>query len=508
MSTPVLRPYQVEAVEALRGKIRAGARRLVLVSPTGSGKTLMASEIIRAAAARGSRSLFMAHRKELIDQSVDKLDAFGVKAGVIMADDPRRDDWLTTQVASVQTLVRRLDRKPPAQLIIVDECHHATSATYRKIIDAYPEAITLGLTATPWRTDKIGLAEIYQDSVLARTPAELMRDGFLVEHESFAYDSPDLHKVKVTAGEFNQRDLAVACNTQILVGNIVREYLEHARGRSAMLFPVSIDHSMALCGVFERNNIRAAHLDFSTPKRERESIIERFRGGDIMVLSSVGVLTEGFDVPSAEVAIFARPTKSLTLHLQAFGRILRPSPATGKQRALIHDHAGNILRHGFPEDERDYSILATPDRVVTAHTCPACMCVFRRLNAGRCPNCNVLIAVPEDREEVQGRGIKRVVDGQRISREEIDRIRGRRAELGLTRPLTDDQIARAKAATREEKAAEYLRLRAVAERKGFKPGFVWHQFRNVFSHGPKFTDEELAAAAPAKRPFFPLPERA
>ena len=148
---PVLRPYQSAAIQKVREKLRAGAKRIVLIAPTGSGKTVMGADMIRTALLKSSRSLFLAHRKELIDQTHKKLAQFGVAAGVIMANDKRHDPWLPVQVASVQTLVNRLDKKPDVQIIIVDECHHAMSDTYIKILDAYPNATIIGLTATPWR---------------------------------------------------------------------------------------------------------------------------------------------------------------------------------------------------------------------------------------------------------------------------------------------------------------------------------------------------------------------
>jgi superfamily II DNA or RNA helicase len=235
--------------------------------------------------------------------------------------------------------------------------------------------------------------------------------------------------------------------------------------------------------------------------------MEQFRHGDLTVLASVGVLTEGFDAPAAEVCILARPTKSLALHIQMIGRVLRTSPDTGKVRALIHDHAGNTMRHGLPDEPRDYALNVTPQRVIASMTCPACYAVFNRTKQGRCPKCDELISTPEERSDSGGRMDKTVVEGKRISREQIEQIRGRRASLGLTRELTDQQIAKAARATREEKAAEYLRLKVIAERKGFKNGFIAHQFRGQFSHWPRFTDDELAAAQPAAQPFLPLPKR-
>lgn len=522
-----LRDYQLRAIDDLRANILAGHRRQVLVMPTGGGKTVVAAAMIKSAIGRGKRCLFLAHRRELIDQTIEKLHRFGVMAGVIMAGDRRRDDYLTVQVASVQTLARRAQR-PHADLIIVDETHHCVSETYRKVIDAYPDATVVGLTATPWRTDKRGLSDIYSTSVLASTPAELMKAGALVPYDAFAYDAPDLHQVRVSMGEFNQKDLALACNTQVLVGSVVREYLAHAAGRRAILFPVNIAHSQSLVAEFRAAGVSAEHVDCNTPAPVRAAAMERFRYGDLLVLSSVGVLTEGFDAPVAEVCIIARPTKSLSLHLQMIGRVLRPSPGTGKSRALIHDHSGNLMRHGFPDDERDYALTATPKSVTARHTCPTCLAIFPGLKrcAGRgrcleacvagsagmlkpthCPTCNEFLSLPEERE-ASGDGREREqVDGVRLSKEQIQALRDRRAGMGLTRDLSDRQLARAAKATRAEKAAEYLRLAMVAERKGFKPGFVSHQYREVFGVWPKFTEEDLRDIQPAKKPFFPLPAR-
>lgn len=502
--TPVLRDYQLRAIAQLREQFRAGKRRVVLIMPTGGGKTICAASMIHSALARGNRSLFLAHRRELIDQTVDKLLSYGVNPGVIMASDSRRDDLLPVQVASIQTLVRRLDKKPPANLVVVDECHHATSETYKKVMAAYDNAIIIGLTATPWRSDRVGLADIYETSVLACTPAELMTIGALVPYDVFAYDAPDLHQVRVTAGDFNQKDLAVACNTKVIVGSIVQEYMAHAPGRRAIVFPVNIEHSKTLVEGFRATGITAEHVDCDTPTTIRTSAMERFRHGNLIIISSVGVLTEGFDAPAAEVCILARPTKSLPLYLQMVGRVLRLSRETGKTRALIHDHSGNTLRHGFCDDARDYALGATPERVVALHTCPACFQVFSTTKAGRCPHCHELITVVDERASRGERLGHEVIDGQRISRAEIEKIRDRRSDLGLMRELADHQIARAAVASREQKAAEYLRLKNVAETKGFKPGFAAHQYREVFGVWPRFTDDDLMDVQPALKPFFPL----
>lgn len=504
-----LRDYQVAAIDALRRQIRAGARRVVLVSPTGSGKTCMASELVRLAVSRGNPVLFVAHRRELIDQAVDKLESFGVAAGVIMADDARTDAKKPVQVASIQTLARRMNRLPPAQLIIVDECHRSTAPTYRRVLDSYTNATVIGLTATPWPSAQAHLASVYGGCVVAATPAQLIESGALCRYEAHAYFSPDLTRAKLRLGDYRDEDLEEICNTDVLVGSCVEEYHRHTPGRRAVVFPVSIKHSLRLVAEFRSIGYAAEHVDGETPADQRREAMERFRRGDITVLSSVAVISEGFDAPAAEVAILARPTKSLTLHLQQIGRVLRPSPDTGKAIARIHDHAGNLLRLGLPDDDRDYSLEAKPVRERPPRQCPACMAVFDRLRDGRCPACGELVALPapaldEENLDLIERGPRAVKATARMT---VDEIRKWREERGIGRSLTDRQLLRAQRATREEKAAEYLRLRAVAESKGFKPGFVSHQYRETFGVWPKFSDEDLAGIEPATRPFFPLPPR-
>lgn len=505
-----LRGYQQRAIDALRAKIASGIRRLCLVSPTGSGKTVVFSAIAESAAARGKRVVCIAHRKELIDQTHAKLAAFGVAAGVVMADDPRFDDYLPVQVCSIQTLARRLDRLPPADVLIYDECHHAVSETSRKVLEAYQSAVILGVTATPWRSDKRGLSDVFDDVVVAATPAELIASGALVPYDPFAYDAPDLHDVGLVAGEFNQKQLGLACNTSVLVANIVREYVSHGDNRPGIVFPVDIGHSKHLVAEFQAASVAAEHLDCNTSKRERERIIDGLRNGAVRLVSSVGVLTEGFDAPAAEVCILARPTKSLSLYMQMVGRVLRPCTESGKQRALIHDHAGNVMRHGFPDDEREYDLSATPQRSGNHVTCLMCHAVIGTSRAdGTCPKCGEVIAqahAPKSGSSDDNDGPK-LIEGTRLDRAGIEALRGRLTAGGVTRQLTDRQVVLVSNATREDKAAEYLRLKHVQESKGFKPGFVGHQYKETFGVWPRFSEADLEGVSRAERPFLPLPPR-
>jgi DNA repair protein RadD len=496
----ILRAYQQSALERMRCLFRSGRRRVLLIAPTGSGKTVIASEIIRSATARGNRVVFIAHRRELISQCVDKLARFGVTAGVMMGKDTHTPE-ATVQVCSVMTLLRR--ELPPADLVIVDEAHHAVSESFKKILDGYPTAAVVGLTATPWRTDRMGLADLFDGHVVAATYPELLAEGSLVPYDAFAYDSPVLDEVPLVAGEYNQKHLEVACNTSVLVGSVVREYLEHGGGRRALLFAAGVRHSQALVEEMTAAGIEAVHLDYKTPSEERDRALAAFGAGDIRVVSSVGILTEGFDQPAAEVAIVARPTKSLSLHLQMLGRILRP--AHGKQRALVHDHGGNLLRHGLIEDERDYSPSATPGRVVAVHTCSFCNLMFSSLRRGNCPNCGQLIAPPpEERIVVKPRRSKREVDGTRVDIVEILR---RRNAAGLRVDVSPRDLERLGLASSYQKRAEFLRLRGIAQERGWARTWPWKIYHETFGEMPRWSEAELSFVKPARFPFLPVRKR-
>lgn len=489
-----LRPYQTEAIASLRALFAAGKRRPLLVSPTGSGKTHIAAEIIRSAQERGTKVVMLAHRKELIDQTSAKLLEAGVHSGVIKAGYPA-DPLAPVQVASIQTLVNRA--LPPAGLLIIDEAHHAAADTYRKVAAAYPRV--LGLTATPWRVDGRGLADDFDASVVAATPAELTAGGYLVRARCFAYAAPDLKGIAVRGGDYAQGMLELACDKQELLGSIVAEYAKHAAGRSAIAFPVSVQHSQHLVAEFVAAGFQAAHLDAHTPGPERDLVLERFRAGEVTILSSVGVLTEGFDAPRAEVCLLARPTMSLALYMQMVGRVLRPFP--GKLSALVHDHAGNAIRFGGPAEPRDYSLTASRAKAAPMHmACPLCLAVVP-IASVTCPECGGLLrdvtSAPRRAPHVRTEGVERI---------DIDQLRIERERRGL-RQLSTADLARVARCSRLRAAQEYLRLVELCTSRGWSPSTADKFYRQTFGRAPDFAPAELAGVLPARRPLVAPPQR-
>lgn len=376
-----LRPYQHQAIEGARAALRGGKRRVLVVSPTGSGKTVIASAIIQSAVQRGSRVLFLAHRRELIHQTSAKLTAFGVRHGIIMGTE-RMALQHAAQVASIQTLARRRDALKLVDLIFLDEAHHSAADTYLEVLEWFPSARVVGLTATPWREDGRGLADVFDSHVVVTTPRQLRDEGFLVPVGGWAFEAVDTSEAKVRGGDFVASSLAGAAMSKRVLGDVVEEYARYGNGARGICFAATVQASEALAAQFRAAGIAAEHVDGETPKEARDAILARLRAGVTRVVCNCNVLTEGFDCPELEVAMLCRPTLSLTLYLQMVGRVLRTAP--GKTQARIHDHAGLLAAHGHPYSDWDYepaldtTVNAERDDVASSTTeklCPACKSV-------------------------------------------------------------------------------------------------------------------------------------
>jgi len=394
---PVLRGYQVRALDDCRGAIRAGKRRVLLVAPTGSGKTTIAAEIIRSAIARGSRVLFLAHRQELLDQCHGRLLEFGVASGIIRAADPRQDRDQAVQVASVQTMVRRLKQFPEDafDLIIVDEAHHTRANTYAKILDHFSGArAVLGLTATPIRADGRGLAESYDVLVEAASMRELVQLGFLVPAKTYTTPtSLDLTGIHRRQGDYVLSELGQRMNRETLVGNIVTEWQRLASDRRTVVFATTVAHSQSIASRFADAGIPAEHLDGSMADAERDAILARVRSGDTQVVVNCQLLTEGWDMPEISCCVLARPTKSSGLYLQMSGRALRPAP--GKADCIILDHGNCFREHGGISD-RQWTLTADKPKTggeAPEKSCPGCGLIIA-LGCLECPECGFVFARP------------------------------------------------------------------------------------------------------------------
>lgn len=371
-----LRPYQSQAIAEARDALRVH-RRVLIVAPTGAGKTTIAADIIRRAVERGGVVWFLAHRKELIDQASARLDQFGIAHGVIMAQHWRDRPHERVQVASVQTLVNRdVDIRP--SLIIIDEAHRATANSYQTVIENAGKPRVIGLTATPIRGDGKGLGTMFDAMVQCPPIRQLMADGYLVPALAYAGKRVDLSGVEVRGSDYDPTQLNDAMNKPHLIGDAVSEWRRLAAGRPTMVFAAGVKHSKTLVEAFLAAGVAAAHLDGETPKQEREVILKRLANGRLTVVSNAMVLTEGVDVPVVSCVVLARPTKSKGLYLQMAGRGLRTAP--GKADCLILDHGNCTMEHGLVDRDQNWQLTddATRKRskqvsyAETFKVCPDC----------------------------------------------------------------------------------------------------------------------------------------
>ncbi len=450
-----LRPYQIQALERVQARIAAGVRRIVIVLATGGGKTTIAVQIILEAISRGQCVLFLAHRRELISQTYRRLVQMGVpeaEVGVLMGNDPRRRPGARVQVASVDTLRNRA--KPRADIVFIDECHRALARSYQEISAHYPDAVHLGLTATPYRADGRGLGDAYQELVVVASPSELIAEGFLVAPSVFTVPGehlPDLSSVHVRAGDYESKQLEDAVNRKALIGNIVEHWVQLANGKRTVAFAVSVEHSKHIAERFREAGVAAEHLDGTTPGDERDAILARLERGETRVVANCNVLCEGWDQPSVKCAILARPTKSTGLYLQQAGRILRP---WNDERAIVLDHAGCAVEHGLPQDDREFSLEGRKKSgrraVAEAPTkvCPSC-CAVVPVACRTCPECSAEFPAPERVPEERS--------GVLVSTEEV-----------REQHLRD----------------EWEKLNRIAIERGYKPGWVFHRFKEKFGRLP------------------------
>jgi len=398
-----LRPYQTQAILETRDALRSH-RRVLVVAPTGAGKTTIAAEIIRLTVGRGGRVWFLAHRKELIDQASARLDQFRIPHGIIMADHWRDRPHLPVQVASVQTLVNRsMDHRPT--LVIIDEAHRATAASYRKVIDIAGTPHVIGLTATPIRSDGKGLASSFDAMVQCPSIRTLINEGYLVPDRAFAGKRVDLAGVAIAGSDYDASQLSDAMNKPHLVGDVVTEWKRLASGRLTMVFAAGVKHSRTIVNAFRAAGVAAAHLDGETPKAEREDILKRLADGRLTVVSNAMVLTEGVDVPVVSCIVLARPTKSKGLYLQMAGRGLRTAP--GKTDCLILDHGNCTMEHGLVRRDQNWQLTEDAERkrskqvshAETFKVCPDCGEVAE-LDAETC-RCGYRFSVRAKRKELK-----------------------------------------------------------------------------------------------------------
>ena len=439
-----LYPHQQELFNASR--IAAGllCRSILVQAPTGAGKTAIGSAYAASAVAKRKRVIFSVHRDFLVDQTSQAFDRAGLAHSIIAAGHTP-DYSAPAIVASIGSLMRRLDVVQHTDLLIVDECHHAIAATWLNVIEHFKSrgAYIVGLSATPWRMNGAGLGMVYEKMICGPTVRWLIDNKYLSEFRAFAPSTPDLSGVHTRAGDYVREELAAVAVT----GDAVSHYQKITPGQRALAFCVSVEHSRSVTESFNAAGIAAEHIDATTPKDKRAAKIEAFRAGRTRVLCSVEIFGEGFDSPACDAVILLRPTKSLALHLQQIGRGMRV--AEGKERLTILDAAGNIARLGFPDDVHDWTLEGgvAKEKVASVTTCPECFASHRP--AASCPECGCVYPVAK-----QGR--------------EVASVEGELAEI--TRKAAAKQELR-------EAGADRQKLEKLAKARGYDLRWVDHRLR-------------------------------
>ena len=413
-----------------------GFRAPLYVLPTGGGKTILFASIAQSADRRAKRVLILAHRVELVDQIVTALHQFDVKPDIIAAGYQRskgryRATDSAIAVASVQTLVRRLDSYPAPTLIICDEAHHcAAENSWATIIRYYRDAKTLGVTATPVRLDGHGLASTFDHLICGPNVPQLIALGYLVRPRVFVPPTVDTSGLHIRAGEFRTEESQALMDVPAITGDALTHYRKHAADRPGLIFCTSVQHAHNVAEQFRAAGVSAVSLNGGTDRTVRRMAVQDFRDGKIKLLASCDLFSEGFDVPGAHVGILLRPTASEGLFLQQVGRLLRPD--ANKDHALILDHVGNTQRFGMPDEAREWKlttdIIHRKRTVAGVRVCPRCFAASTP-RAKVCSDCGHVfpIAPRQELEEREG-------DLVEMTAEQVARRRERQAQ-GMTKEL-------------------------------------------------------------------------
>ena len=445
-----LREYQKEAV----AKTFAAMQResaVVLQMATGGGKTHVASDIIERGLKRGRRVCFIVDRITLVNQTVKRFWEQGIRVGVIQGDHPDYDPSQPVQVCSVQTLRRRPKHLwPKSDLYIVDECHDQYQVV-RDIMEMRPFAKYLGLSATPWST---GMARTWKELVVGATTSQLIDLGYLSPYKAYGPDSPNMGGARIYGGDWALEEAAE--RMEPLTGDIVTHYKTFASNKKAVVFCVNVAHAKKMAREFVRQGVSADYVSGKDSPERRQEVLGNFDSGDIKVLCNCDVLTKGYDSPDIEVGILARPTRSLSVHIQMCGRVIRKHPDIKEK--LILDHAGNIARLGFPDDPLPEAMCDKEKGVSLVDR--------RRKDAPepwRCVGCNHMN--PPDERVCQQCGGKN--------------------EAAVSLPDSVDGVLTALSReNRADKQTVYAMLNYIRTKKGYQRGWADHSYKDLFGVWP------------------------
>lgn len=416
-------PDQQEIVDAVRREMRT-SRATLLQSPTGSGKTAMATYMIQSARNKDRRIIFTVPRKDLAEQTSDTFAAHGIEHGYIAAGKPY-NPFARVYVGMVDTMARRVSALPSADLLICDETHYG-AGSLDSVIKHYKGAGTwiLGLSATPWKLSGQGLGCWYDSMVEGKSIEWLITNKRLSDYRYFyGRTKPDLSSIGVTAGDYAKGQLADFMEHQgVIIGDCVNDYRNRAMGRLHIVRCASIKHSQMTAESFRNAGIPAQHVDGDTPMDERKRIFIAFARRELWVLTFCDLLNFGFDLSQAsgmnvciESCSDLRPSKSLAGQMQFWGRALRFK----NYPAIMMDHVNNHIEHGLPCSDREWSLedrtqdKKSTDRAPPTRQCD--MCFFVHSPAPVCPDCGHVYEIKSrEIDEVEGELLEANKEAMRV----------------------------------------------------------------------------------------------
>ncbi|MGH1833321.1 DEAD/DEAH box helicase [Enterococcus gilvus] len=435
--------YQNDLVKRARQAYIDGFKAPCIVSPCGSGKSVMVADIAKKTTDKGNRVLFLVHRRELIDQIKGTFKTMGVNISLV-------------NFGMVQTVVRRLETINKPQLIITDENHHALAASYKKIYEYYADVPRLGFTATPIRLNGSGLRDVNDVLVEGVSAKWLIENHRLAPYEYYAprlIDTAELKKA--STGDFTKKSMDKAVKNTIY-GDVLKHYKTLADGEQAIAYCHSIEASKHTAEIFKQAGYEASHIDAKTPKDERAKIIEAFRNHEVKVLCNVDLIGEGFDVPDCSTVIMLRPTQSLSLYIQQSMRGMRYRP---DKTSIIIDHVGNVNRFGLPDMDREWSLdtkkKTKTDSDVSVVQCTFCFGAYERPQGENiCPYCGEIQPIEERKSEIE---VDETAELMKVGETKITLNFENNKYYNMT----------------EDEASTIEDLYAIARAKGFKPGWAY-----------------------------------
>jgi superfamily II DNA or RNA helicase len=440
--------YQQRIVDETRQKIGQGNNGVLIVSPPGSGKSVIIAEIARLTVSKGGRILFFVHRQELVNQIVKSFQKQDV-------------DLMNCTIMTVGKVANRLDHLPKPNLIICDESQHSRAKTYLKIFKYYSDVPRLGFSGSPWRMNGAGFDDIYSAMVKGPTVKWLIEHKKLSPYKYYSVTLFNDEKLKKSStGDYTNQSVSDSAKPT-LYGDIVKTWMDKAFGQRTIVYAHDTQHSKQIAAEFRKAGISAKHCDSKTPSDERKRIMSDFRKGKITVLCNFGLVDEGYDVKECTCCVIARPTESLVFDIQATMRCMRYLP---NKMATIIDHAANYTRFGLPDTPRQWSLEGRPKKKrqnntksIPVKTCPNCFAVVPT-QCRVCPQC--------------GNEIKYDADGMEIDETaSIEKV----GEFKLTTDYSKIQTARKK----PEDAQSYKELLEIAKARGYKAGWAYVQAKRL-----------------------------